>query len=95
MFLRSLSPEDLAYQQEHVHDNLQANVITGTAICLCAAITSVVLRFTSRWVSRSPLGKDDFTIMAALVYLLPMSQLTRLIISAGYGDSLVCYDYGP
>ena len=65
----SLSPAELAYQEAHASDSLQANVIAGTVICLAVAYISVLLRFFSRWLGNFAYGKDDIAIVFALVCL--------------------------
>lgn len=63
----SLSPSELAYQEAHASESLQANVIVGIVVCLTAAYISVILRFASRRLGKSPYGKDEVAVMIALV----------------------------
>ena len=69
----SLSPSELAYQEAHVSESLQANVIAGTAICLAAAYISVILRFASRWLGNYAFGKDEIAITFSLVCFIHSS----------------------
>ncbi|PVH91288.1 hypothetical protein DM02DRAFT_636221 [Periconia macrospinosa] len=63
----SLSPADLKYQQDHINDTLQPNIYAACFICLPAAFIAVGLRFLSRPMTASGFGKDDWTIVLALI----------------------------
>ena len=67
MSLYPLTPAQIAYQEAHINETLQPNIIAATAVCMTAAYTAVALRFISRSVGRVKLGKDDYSIIIALV----------------------------
>ncbi|KAE9363383.1 hypothetical protein N431DRAFT_450160 [Stipitochalara longipes BDJ] len=85
----SLSPAELAYQEAHINDNLQPSVIIATAICLAGAYVSVVLRFASRFIGHTPLGKDDYTIVLALIPATAFSALVIALTNVGLGKHII------
>lgn len=65
----SLSPTEIQYMKEHIHDNKVPNVIATIAICLSIAYIAVGLRLYARHITGVRLGGDDYWIIAALVRL--------------------------
>ena len=65
--MASLSPSEVQYQQEHIHEDKAANIIAACGICITAAYLAVILRFVSRRLSKTSLQSDDYTIVIALV----------------------------
>lgn len=63
----SLSPADIQYQKEHIHDNLQPNIYAACFICFPAACIAVALRLYSRRMTVGRYGKDDLAIVLALI----------------------------
>jgi len=66
-------------------NNLQPEVIAATTICLSAAYISVVLRFISRRIGGTALGKDDFTIVIGLITASVFSILIIVLTTFGLG----------
>ena len=56
-----------AYQEAHLSDNEQTEIIAPTVIFLAIAYTAVFLRYKSRRVSRLKLEADDWCIGLGLV----------------------------
>jgi len=84
----SLSPESIRYQEAHITDNSQPNLIISTAICLTAAYIAVILRFVSRRIGGVIFGKDDVAIIIALVWLSPACPwLSDLLTRTSFLDS--------
>jgi hypothetical protein len=63
----SLPADELAYQEAHIHDNKQSQLIVSSAICMSLALIAVPLRFWSRRIGGSKLGADDWMIIVGLV----------------------------
>ena len=74
----SLSPAEIQYMEEHIHDNKVPNVIVTIAICLSIAYIAVGLRLYARHITGVRLGGDDYWIIAALVRV---SSLVNLLIT--------------
>lgn len=63
----SLSPEEIAYEESHIHDNRAYQLIVPIAIFGFVAFVCVVLRPIARRSSHMSLGLDDFLILASMV----------------------------
>ena len=63
----SLPPQETSYQEAHIGDNRQIDIIVATAIGLPAAYLTVALRFSARRSLESELCMDDWTILVGLV----------------------------
>ncbi len=63
----SLPPSEVAYQLAHANDDGRSGLIISSAICLPAAYIAVLLRLTSRKISRGGLQADDYLILLGLV----------------------------
>ena len=67
--MAQLSPAEIQYEVEHIHQNRAPDIIASYVTCLSLACIAVVLRFVARRISRASLQADDMTILAALVRL--------------------------
>lgn len=63
----SLSPQSIVYQQAHISDNRQGDVILAATICLFAAYSATLLRFIARRLAKAPLMTDDWMLVLGLV----------------------------
>lgn len=61
------TPEQIRYMQEHVHETLVPDIHISNGILAAASTVAVVLRFASRRVARSPVGRDDYCLLLAYV----------------------------
>ena len=77
----SLSPEEIAYEEAHIHDNRAYQQIIPLAIFGLLAFASVVLRFIARRSKGVPLGLDDWLIVAAIFFGI------GLVVSTGLSES--------
>ncbi|KAI9669825.1 MAG: hypothetical protein M1817_004566 [Caeruleum heppii] len=64
----ALSPEVLAYQRLHWHDDKTPAVIAGSVLLIFFASLAVCLRLLSRKLIGAPWKADDYTIMVALFF---------------------------
>lgn len=62
-----LSPEDIAYQVAHIHEDKRASTIAVVAILSIVSTIAVVLKVAIQWRTRAGLKADDYTIILALV----------------------------
>ena len=65
--MAQLSPTEIQYELEHIHQDRAPSIIASYAICLSLACIAVVLRLVARRTSRSELKADDITMLSALV----------------------------
>ena len=65
-----LTPEDIAYQKEHIQDDRSNDIIVSHTICIAIASVAVILRFISRRVGNLKVSWDDYMIVAAFVFAL-------------------------
>ena len=65
--MASPSPDNIAYQRSHSHENRSKELIAACVVCLTAAYLAVPLRFLSRRLGKTALKADDYTIVIALV----------------------------
>ena len=63
----SLSPSQIAYQEEHIGDDRRIGIAVTDGICYGLAFFAVVLRVYCRCLARIKFGPDDWWIWAALV----------------------------
>ena len=63
----SLSPQDLDYEEAHVHDNHAYQLIVPLAIFGFIAFSCVILRPVARHLSGTFLWLDDWLIIASMV----------------------------
>ena len=76
--MAQLSPTEIQYELEHIHQDQVPNIIASYATCLSLAYIAVVLRFVARRTSRASLRADDLTIFIALVRVeLPCLTFSR------------------
>ena len=62
-----LTPVELQYQEEHIHDDRSGNLVTSHAICIAIAAIAVLLRLIARRMCRASIQADDWMIIFALV----------------------------
>ena len=65
--MTTLSPQEIAYQEAHIHDDRSKDVAVSHILCLCLALVAVCLRFVSRKLGKIGLGADDWMIVIAYV----------------------------
>ena len=65
----ALTPEQLADQRAHWHDDRRPMLYASTALFGCIAVVAVVLRFVARWRLKAKIKIDDWLIVVALVRL--------------------------
>ena len=63
----SLPPEELAYQEAHIHEDRSTGLTVAYVVALVVATITVALRLVARRISSTALKADDFTIILALV----------------------------
>ena len=68
--MSALTPAEILYQQQHIGDDLRADIAVCNGMCLGIAVVAVILRFVCRRIARVPLGMDDWTVVIALVHSL-------------------------
>ena len=56
-------PQDIAYQMAHYQDSKVPKLLATGILCPVIAFTAVILRFTARRISQTPLKADDWTIL--------------------------------
>ncbi|KAI9682332.1 MAG: hypothetical protein M1817_000386 [Caeruleum heppii] len=74
----SITPESLQYQLAHITEDRSLGLKVVYIIALVLAVFSVALRITSRRILRAPLKADDWTIMAALGFMIGLSTTNML-----------------
>jgi hypothetical protein len=75
----SLPPEEIHYQEQHASDNRQPDIIAAVAVCLSAAVISVILRLVARRLLKIRLQLDDWLILIALVSI-PNTFILSVIV---------------
>ena len=65
--MTTLTPQEIAYQEAHIHDDRSKDVAVSHLLCLCLALAAVVMRFVSRRLGKVPLGADDWMVITAYV----------------------------
>lgn len=63
-----LSPEDVAFQKAHIHDDRSRDIIVSHIICLSLAFIAILLRFLSRHIGKVRLEPDDWMVVAAFIF---------------------------
>lgn len=63
-----LTPEDIAYQVAHIHEDKRPSTVAGLAILSAVSTIAVFSKFAIRWRTRSGFKTDDYTIALALVF---------------------------
>ena len=63
----SSSPEEIEYQEAHISDNIQPNIYSAVIVCVLIMYFAVALHFVACQLKCCALGKDNYTILAALV----------------------------
>ncbi|MCJ1429126.1 hypothetical protein MMC29_007039 [Sticta canariensis] len=61
------TPEEIQYQEEHIHDDRSGNIVTSHAICIVIAAIAVFLRLIARRMCRASIQADDWMIIVALL----------------------------
>jgi hypothetical protein len=84
-----LSPEQIRYFTEHASDSLQPNLTASGVAGLVLAYTFVGLRVWARKAGKTPLGHDDWLIIAALVPLSGYRIAGWIAISFGAGKHII------
>ena len=59
---------EIIYQKNHISDTQVPNIIATNAICFPIACAAIVLRFTSRRLSKIKYEADDWLIVAGLLF---------------------------
>lgn len=67
--MTQLSPSDIQYQLDHLHDSRVHELLVAQIICFVLAVTAVILRLASRRLSKVPVQFDDYMTLMALVTL--------------------------
>lgn len=62
-----LSPEEIQYQLQHIHEDRSSDLITTFASCTALAYVAVILRLIARRVNRARIQADDCWVLIALV----------------------------
>lgn len=75
--MASLSSSEVLYQQAHAYEDKSPRIIAASAVCLVSAFLAVIFRFVSRWMIRTSLQADDYTIIVALVSYHPLQSLLK------------------
>lgn len=68
----SLSPEDIAYQQAHIHEDRGPMIVDVSILLIVVTTISVALRFLARFIQSLPLQWDDWLSAAGLVMVVLM-----------------------
>jgi hypothetical protein len=66
--MSSLTPEDIAYYQAHMDDDLRPNEIAANSSGYIFALIAVTLRVIARRRLRAKFWLDDYLILAAMVW---------------------------
>ena len=68
----ALSPGEIHYQLNHIHDDRSKGIVISNAVVLPLAFIAVTARFISRRLCKARIEIDDYMIIAALVrFMLP------------------------
>ena len=62
-----LSPAEIKYETEHIHDNRGPDIVISSAVCIALATAAVCLRLLARRLSRAAVLADDYMMIFALV----------------------------
>ena len=62
-----LSPAEIQYEIEHVHDDRSKEMIAAFSVMMILACAAVALRIIARHILNLGLKADDYSIIAALV----------------------------
>ncbi|MCJ1272070.1 hypothetical protein MMC22_011977 [Lobaria immixta] len=73
------TPEEIQYQEDHIHDDRSGDIVTSHAICITIAVIAVLFRFISRRMCKASIQADDWMIIVAL-----------LLAAGEVGGGLVC-----
>ena len=65
--MKVLSPQQIAYEAAHIHESRAPALLVPLIIFELIALACVVGRVWARRRSRTPLGLDDYLIVAAMV----------------------------
>ncbi|MCJ1426353.1 hypothetical protein MMC29_004256 [Sticta canariensis] len=76
------TPEEIQYQEEHIHDDRSGDLVTSYAICIAIATTAVLLRLIARRMCKASIQADDWMIIFAL-----------LLAAGGVSGVLVCVSF--
>lgn len=77
--MAEMTPTEILYQQEHLHDNRSAEVIGVVVTMAILSTAAVALRFLCRKQMKVIISYDDYFVLAALIFSL------GLIFIVGYG----------
>lgn len=66
-YLEDIPPALYQYMLDHPNQSYGPDLIAASAVCCSAALCAVILRLVSRLVVNVGFGKDDYTIVVALV----------------------------
>lgn len=77
------TPEEIQYQEEHVHDDRSGNIVTSHAICISIAAIAVLLRLIARRMCKASIQADDWMIMVALVRFCRALRAENWIVGQG------------
>ncbi len=58
---------ELDIQEQHKNDSMQTSIYVANIVCFSLACIAVVLRFTSRKISKVKHEADDWLVVAGLV----------------------------
>ena len=78
-----LPPQDIAYQQAHIHDDRSSDIVISHIVCLSLAFTAILLRFLSRHIGKVRLEPDDWMIVAAFIFA--SGEVTGGLLAVHYG----------
>ena len=85
----SLPASDIQYQEEHINDTKQPNLIASSVICLTAAYIAVALRLVARRSARLALAADDYVIILALFFTTAFVAMVLVDVRYGLGKHLI------
>ena len=78
-----ISPEEISYQQVHIHDDRSRDIVLSHIICLSLAFIAILLRFLSRHIGRVRREPDDWMIVAAFIFAT--GEVTCGLLAVHYG----------
>ncbi|KAL8868544.1 MAG: hypothetical protein Q9174_004921, partial [Haloplaca sp. 1 TL-2023] len=64
--MSTLSPEEIAHQKAHIHDDRSAELYGAQITCFLLAVIAVALRLVSRRLIKAKIMADDYMILLAL-----------------------------